>query len=67
MINQTGTNEFWEVGQVYKHMSYDDKFECVGFTDTHTKLKSCKSNLRLEVPKCTRHMAMYKTKPYLGH
>lgn len=64
MINRTGINDFWQVGQYYKHMSHDDKFECIGFTDTHTKLKSSKSNLILEVPNTTRHMFMYKTKPY---
>lgn len=59
MKNLNGIDEFWQIGSWYKHLSYKNKFQCIGFTTTHTILKSM--DFTLEVPSIKRHTFMYKT------
>jgi hypothetical protein len=41
MENLTGTNKFWEVGTIYRHMGYPNrKWKMVGEEDEFVKLES---------------------------
>jgi len=53
-------NEFFIVGELYTHMSYEDDWKCMDLGWTHAVFQSMQTGTYLEVPHHTRHTWMYK-------
>lgn len=61
MENQTGINDFWQVGTVYKHMGYPGiKWRMVGTQEEYVRLESDKVPYYLLTPGSPKPFFIYK-------